>query len=376
MKKIEFGELRIGGTARKNLIEVCNSHWASAGPKVAEFEKKFAGLFGYEHCAMVSSGTSADIAALLTLYDLGAKQGDEVICPALAFVAVGNAVRAAGFTPKFVDVKWDMNLDETLVEAAITSKTRAILAVNTMGKPCEMKKLRQIADKYNLLLISDNCEGHGSQFNSLFMSGWADISTYSFYIAHLVTCGEGGAVCTNRKDLHDIVKSVRSHGRQPDSLYFDHVRFGLNLKANDLEASIGLEAIDTFWDTFHTRKKTYYMLWEICEPFIGSKVWISEEEKNCDNCPHAFSVTLTNYNKDMFKAVTDIYDDYKIHWKRNFGSMPTQHKCFEYLGHKLGEFPVAEHIGDMGLHLPIHQYLSKEDVDRLITATQEVLDLL
>lgn len=373
MNKIEFGELHIGGTARKNLIEVCNSHWASMGPKVKEFETKFKNLFGYDHCSMVSSGTSADIAALLTLYDFGAQPGDEVICPALAFIAVANSIRAAGFKPVFVDVKLDtLNIDESLIESFITPKTRAILAVNTMGKPCEMLTLRNLADKYGLKLIVDNCEAHGCRYNSHFMSAFGDMATYSFYTAHLVVAGEGGAVCSQNKEINDIIKSVRSHGREPDSLYFDHVRFGLNLKPNDLEASLGLESLDSFWDTFNTRKKNYYIFWEVCEPYLD-RVYISQEERNCDNSPHAFSITLKENNKNAFKVLTDTFDDYNIHWKRNFGSMPTQHKCFEYLGHKLGEFPNSEHIGDMGLHFTLSQYLSADDRSRIVECLDECL---
>jgi dTDP-4-amino-4,6-dideoxygalactose transaminase len=238
-----------------------------------------------------------------------------------------------------------------------------------------MVTLREIADRHNLKLIVDSCEAHGCMYNSHFMSAFGDFVTYSFYTAHLIVAGEGGAVCSMLPEYNDIIKSVRSHGREPDSLYFDHVRFGLNLKPNDMEAAVGLEGLDTFWETFHTRKKHYYVFWEVCEPYLD-KIYISQESRNCDNSPHAFSITLKEYDKDKFQKLTSVFDYYKIHWKRNFGSMPTQHKCFDYLGYKLGDFPNSEHIGDMGLHFTLSQYLSTSDKNRIIDCLEQGLKIL
>ena len=136
-KRIEFGELRIGTEAKMNLLNCVDKDWASAGPKVASFEKKWGKLFNYKHNKAVSSGTDAGINLVASLYDFGAKRGDEVIVPALSFIATANAVLAAGFTPVFVDVDREtLNIDPDKIEAAITSKTRAIKVVHTMGRPC------------------------------------------------------------------------------------------------------------------------------------------------------------------------------------------------------------------------------------------------
>lgn len=376
MNRIEFGELRIGEKARKNLMDVCDSNWASAGPKVQEFEEKFKSLFGYKYAAAVSSGTDADINSFMALYEFGASRGDEVLTPALSFIATANAIRAAGFNPKFVEVKAEtLNIDETKVEAAITDKTRAIVAVNTMGKPCNMQALREICDRHKLLLICDNCEGHGCKFDDKYMAHIADISTYSFYVAHLVCCGEGGMICTNREDIYESLISTRSHGRKNGALYFDHIRYGLNSKMNDLEASIGLEAVDVFWNTFHTRKNTYYRLMYELED-ITDKCYFSEEDSNAVNCPHGFSFTLKEADPNLFNRFTGVFDKYNIHWKRNFGCIPTQHKCFEYLGYKLGDFPISEHIGNYGIHIGIHQHLKVEDIERIVTCSKEALKLL
>ena len=135
-------------------------------------------------------------------------------------------------------------------------------------------------------------------------------------------------VSTQRDDLYNSVFSTRCHGRS--GLYFDHPLYGLNSKMNDLEASLGLEAIDVFWDTFNTRHKSMKLLRRECEGFEDI-AYFSEEDQGNRNCPHGFSITLKNANN--LKLLTSHLDKCGIHWKRNFGCIPTQHKAFDYLGH-------------------------------------------
>lgn len=377
MKRIEFGELRIGDTARKNLAEVCDSNWASGGPKVKEFEKKWGKLFGHNHSVAMSSGTDAVINACLALYDLkNAKRGvSEVIVPALSFIATSNAVRAAGLVPRFVDVKKEtLNIDETKIKDAINENTVAIMPVHTMGRMADMKTICEIGKQDNLLVIEDSCEAHGALYDdgtkSDYVGNWGDMSIYSFYIAHLVCCGEGGMVSTNNQEIADILYSTRSHGRPAHSLYFDHQRTGLNSKMNDLEASIGLEAVDVFWDTFWTRHDTIKKMREAAVGF-EEVAWFSEEDRPNINCPHGFSITCKNSGK--IDQVKQVFDRYNIHHKRNFGSIPTQHRAFADMGYKLGDFPNSEWIGDNGIHIGCHQYLTEENVNRICTAIKEAL---
>jgi dTDP-4-amino-4,6-dideoxygalactose transaminase len=377
MKRIEFGELRIGDLARKNLLEVCDSNWASGGPKVAEFEKKWSNLFGYKKSVAMSSGTDGVINACLALYDLkNAKRGiSEVIVPALSFIATSNAVRAAGLIPRFVDVKTEtLNIDESKIEDVINENTVAIMPVHTMGRMAEMGPICKLADKYNLIVIEDACEAHGAIYNdgieSRHVGCWGHMSVYSYYIAHLVCCGEGGMVSTNHDNIAEILYSTRSHGRPAHSVYFDHLRTGLNSKMNDLEASIGLEAIEVFHDTFWTRHEFMKRMREAANGF-ENVAWFSEEDHGNLNCPHGFSITCKEPGKiDQVKSVLDAYN---IHHKRNFGCIPTQHGAFADMGYKLGDFPNSEWIGNNGVHIGCHQYLSNEDVERICTAIKEAL---
>ncbi|MAR66577.1 MAG: hypothetical protein CL833_04925 [Crocinitomicaceae bacterium] len=374
MKRIEFGELRIGDKARQNLMHVCDTNWASSGPKVKELEKKWSDLFEYKRSVAMSSGTDGVINACLSLYDLkDAKRNfSEVIVPALSFIATTNGVRAAGLVPKFVDVKKEtLNIDESKIEEAINETTVAIMPVHTMGRMAEMDVICDIANRHNLAVIEDSCEAHGAKYKDKLVGHWGDMSIYSFYIAHLVCCGEGGMVSTNDKNIAEILSSTRSHGRPFNSLYFDHQRTGLNSKMNDLEASIGLEAVDVFWDTFWTRHRSMKMMRTECEGY-EDVAWFSEEDQGNTNCPHGFSVTCKNAG-DIQKVMRSL-DKYDIHHKRNFGCIPTQHKAFEYMGYSLGDFPEAEWVGRNGVHIGCHQYLSDQDLDRICLALKEGLE--
>ena len=374
MKRIEFGELRIGEQARKNLMHVCDTNWASGGPKVKELEQKWSELFKYKRSVAMSSGTDGVINACLALYDLkNAKRNvSEVIVPALSFIATTNGVRAAGLVPKFVDVKKEtLNIDESKIEEAINENTVAIMPVHTMGRMAEMDVICDIAKRHNLIVIEDSCEAHGAKYKDRLVGHWGDMSIYSYYIAHLVCCGEGGMVSTNDDHIADILSSTRSHGRPFNSIYFDHQRTGINSKMNDLEASIGLEAVEVFWDTFWTRHKFMKMMRLECEGY-EDVAWFSEEDEGNINCPHGFSITCKKEGDiEKIKHALDAYD---IHHKRNFGCIPTQHKAFEDMGYKLGDFPESEWVGDNGIHIGCHQYLSNEDLDRICLALQEGLE--
>lgn len=353
----------------KHLADCLNNNWITMGEKVKAFEEGFANTFGYKNSVMTSSGTTADMAALMTMYDFGAKPGDEVIVPALSFIATSNAVRAAGFKPVWVDVKREtLNINEDLIEEKITDRTVAILSVNTMGKPCNMIKLREIANKHKLFLISDSCESHLCRYQEQLMSTYADMSTYSGYIAHVVVCGEAGMVGTNSDDLADILQSVRSHGRPKNSLYFNHERYGLNFKPTDLHASIGLGSLDEFGWTFSQRDKHLRQIRDKCG-FLREVAYLSEEDKGDFNCPHGFSVTVKN-PKD-FPTLLLTLDRYGIHHKRNFGCVPTQHKAFEHEGHTLGEFPESEYVGDNGIHIGCHPYLTSDDLNTIEEAFRD-----
>lgn len=369
MARIEFGFGELSAKAQENLAEVGKRRFfptALPWKEAEKFGEEWGELFGYQHNVPVASGTAADIGALLALYNHGAERGDEVIVPALAWISVVNAPLAAGFKPVFVDVKREtLNLDPSLLEEKITDRTRAIMPVHTMGKPCEMDAIMGIANKHGLRVIEDSCEAHGAKYDGKFIGTFGDMATFSFYMAHLVWAGEGGMVSTNDPDLANSVRAVRNHGRVAGSQYMDHVLPGLNLKMSDFHAAIGRGHLEEFQKVFDKRKSNLKYLWDQNKD-LGEFVLFSEEGPREVVCPHGFSLTLKDPSLN-YQALYQFLQGSSINCKRNFGSMPTQHRGFEFLGHRKGEFPEAEYVGENGLHIGVHQGLSRSDLDHITT---------
>jgi len=360
--RIDFGDLKIGDIAREKINESLDKNWVTQGKNVEEFEKLFANKFGYKHAIAVSSGTDACIASLGSLYDFGAKRGDEIIVPASTFVATANAVLAAGFTPRFVDIELEtMNINPDLIEEKINEKTAAIMPVHLMGKPCYMDEITDLADKYDLKVIEDSCEAHGAKYKDRYIGTIGDMGCFSFYVAHLVICGEGGMIVTDDDKIADVVRSVRTHGRPTGSIYFDFQRFGLNLRMNDLTAAIGIEGIYNFDETFKKRKQNMYDLLDMTKNLEEYMYFIKEEDHDVV-CPHAFPVILKNEKYDC-KKLYNYLEKKSIQCKTLFGSLPTMHKAFNFMDYKPGDFPVAEYLGKNGLHFGIHQYLTSDDLE-------------
>lgn len=360
--RVTFGELRIGDIAKKNLQQVIDTNWASGGPLVEQFEKNWNSKFGYTDSVSMSSGTDADINACLALYDRGAKRDDEVICPALTFVATVNAILLAGFMPKFADIDRNtLNIDPQRIEDAITDKTRAIMVTHTMGKPCDMDSIMSIAKDHDLFVIEDACEAHGAKYKGEYVGKFGHVVTFSYYVAHIVVCGEGGMCSTQHPDVADILRSTKSHGRKPGTTYFDFIRIGMNSKMNDLEAAIGLEGIDHFDSTIENRVKNRTYLMKLLEglqddlwlPNLGTEEFVS---------PHAFPIVFRKDDPSRCSKFYSHLEENGIQCKTLFGSLPTQHSAFKFLGYQLGDFPEAEFVGNNGVHFGIHQYLTEEDM--------------
>lgn len=365
MARLKFGEIRINDTAKTHIKDCLDRNWPTMGPKTLLMESEWANKFRVKYVSGVSSGTDALICALMSLYDFGAERGDYVVIPALSFIATCNAVLAAGFQPLLVDVRHDMLIDESQIEAAILAgghKVRAIVPVTLMGAVPQMDYIREIAKKYKLSLIVDNCEGHLCEFQGQNMEHWADAAVYSCFAAHVVTASEIGIVATNYKEIDSTVKSVRTHGRRNGALYFDFQRFGLNCKPTDIDASLVLGSLQELTWTFYTRKYNYYFLRKGLGSF-EDQAYFTNEKPGTLNSPHAFSIILKTPGR--IDALKKHLDEADIEWKINFGAYHL-HPALSYLA-KPGDFPVAEYCGKNGLHIGIHAYLSTENIQYILT---------
>lgn len=370
LDRIEFGHFELTPEIERDVNAVLKSGWLTMGPTVKEFERRFCNLFGYKYAKLVGSGTAADTIACMCLEHInGAKEGDEVICPALSFIASANSIRSAGLRPVFVDVlKGTLGINENLIEQAITSRTKAIMAVNLMGRPVELDVIQDIAKRHNLIVIVDNCEAYGSKFKNKFSLEYGDFETTSHFSAHISMCCEGGSLASTNEESDGLIDSIRSHGRKPGSLYFDHSIWGLNFKNTDIHAAVGLSSLtyENFWTNFNQRKYNMRVMREACRGFENLAYFI-EEDENRQLAPHAFSITL---KREGITHLISKLDKANIAWKRNFGSMP-EHGCFKSLGYSGESCPNAHYVGENGIHIGVHRYLTDSDLDRICTTLRE-----
>lgn len=244
----------------------------SQGPRVAEFEKAFAAYIGVKHAVALNSGSSANLVALNALMYAGnLKAGDEVIMPSATFCTVASPAIQLGLIPVYIDVRRDtFNIDPARIEAAIGPRTRAIMPVHSLGNPADMDAILAIARKHNLVVLEDCCEAHGSRLGRRMAGSMGDIGTYSFFVAHNMTTGEGGMIMTNDDRLAELCRSLREFGRIDQSIgRFDFnngklknydkryvfQRLGYNLRMTDMIAGFGLAQLKRLDAMNNTRRE-------------------------------------------------------------------------------------------------------------------------
>ena len=369
--KVPFGTISITPKAKKLIDEAIQRRWLTKGQYVREFEEKFAAIFGVKYGVAVSSGTDADAIACAVLYDFGAKRGDEIIVPALSFVATGNAVLQAGFTPVFVDVQREtLNIDPKKIEKAITPKTRAIMPVHLMGKPAAMDEIMSIAKKHKLYVIEDAAEAHGAQYKGKKIGTLGDMACFSLYAAHIVTTIEGGIIITNNEKMAEAARSLRNHGIVGK---FQFKRIGFSSKMNEIEAAVGLGNIEIFHDILEKRRANVRYLIKAFAKF-QKYFWYLQEEAHEILGPHAFSIILkdgVNFTKDEFVAYLE---QQGVDSRNLFYSIPTQTQSYQFMGHKLGDFPQAEYCSDHGTHIGCHQDIDISQCEYVIDVVSKFLN--
>jgi dTDP-4-amino-4,6-dideoxygalactose transaminase len=264
-RRIGIGDCLVSERAKALVREVLDSNRLSAGPMMDRFEQGVASLHGCAFGLMSNSGTSALHIALAALKERdGWNDGDEVLVPALTFIATSNVVLYNGLTPVFVDVEpTHYCVDPAQIEARVTERTRAIVPVHVGGLPCDMDPILEIADRHGLRIVEDSCEALGVRYRGRPVGSFGDVGCFSTYVAHVITTGVGGVCTTNDAELHELMKSFINHGR--DTVYtridddadlerahaldiparrFSFVRLGHSFRATEMEAALGVAQLD------------------------------------------------------------------------------------------------------------------------------------
>jgi len=328
----------IGALELQNMVEASLDGWLTTGRFNQQFEEKLSKFLGIKCLLTVNSGSSANLIAFSTLTSSKLKEraiqkGDEVISVAAGFPTTVNPIVQFGAIPVFIDVKIPTyNIDENLIEEAITKKTKAVMLAHTLGNPFNVKKIKEICEKYNLWLIEDSCDALGSKFDNQNVGTFGDLATLSFYPAHHITMGEGGAVFTNSKKLERIAESFRDWGRdcycEPgkdntcnkrfgwklgDLPYgYDHKytysHSGYNMKITDMQAACGLAQLDRLEGFIKKRKENFNFLYKNLKD-LEEFLILPEQEKNSEPSWFGFPLSLRKNSKfnrnDLIKYLND-----------------------------------------------------------------------
>lgn len=350
-----------------NLVDCALEFWLTAGRYTDEFEKKFSEYLGVRYCSVVNSGSSANLNAFMALTspllgDRAIRRGDEVITVAAGFPTTISPIVQFGAVPVFIDVTIPQyNLDVSMLEEALSDKTKAVMAAHTLGNPFDLKAVREFCTKHNLWLIEDNCDALGSTYvldGVKKLTGTVgDIGTSSFYPPHHMTMGEGGAVYTDNPLLNKCIRSFRDWGRDcvcasgQDNLCghrfdrqygelplgYDHKyvysHFGYNLKATDMQAAIGCAQLEKFPDFVERRKQNFNRLKEqLLE--VEDKFILPEPCK--DSEPSWFGFMLTCREGVDRNRVVPYIEDRKVQTRMLFAGNLIKHPCFDEM-RKMGE---------------------------------------
>lgn len=258
---IPYGRQNINEDDINAVVEVLKSDFLTTGPKIAEFEEKFADYVGAKYAVAVSNGTAALHIACLAA---GLKEGDEVITTPITFAASANCALYCGAKPVFADIdSVTYNIDYREIEKHITSRTKAIIPVHYTGQPCDMDEIHKIAGKYNLLVIEDAAHAVGAEYKGRKIGALSDMTEFSFHPVKHITCGEGGIVTTNNEQLYEKLKLYRTHGitrnagemsRQDGPWYYEQIDLGFNYRITDFQAALGISQLSRV-DLFLKRRR-------------------------------------------------------------------------------------------------------------------------
>lgn len=384
-----------------NLVDASLEFWLTYGHWSRDFEKGLADYLGVRFALMVNSGSSANLLAFMTLTspllgDRQVKRGDEVITVAAGFPTTIAPIVQYGAVPVFVDMEpTTVNIDVTKLESAVSAKTKAVMLAHTLGNPFDIKVVKAFCERHNLWLIEDNCDALGSRFDGKFTGTWGDIGTSSFYPPHHLTMGEGGAVYTNDPLLRKIALSMRDWGRDcwcesgRDNtcgcrftkqfgslpLGYDHKyvysHFGYNLKATDLQATIGCAQLEKFPGFGEKRKENYRRLSNGLKD-VG-QIKIQRALPGADPSWFGFLMTVVDGSRN---ELAQFLEGRNIQTRNLFAGNILRHPCFETLKDGVdyrvaGPLEVTDRIMNDSLWIGLYPGMTDAKLDYMIKSVRE-----
>jgi perosamine synthetase len=350
------------------VVEVLRSGRLSLGPTIDSFEDAFAELVGAPYAAAVSSGTAGLHLLCITA---GVQPGDEVITSPYSFVASANCAIYEGATPVFADVdERTLNLDPERVETAVTERTKAVVAVDIYGYPCELDPLRSICERHDLVLIEDACEALGARYRAELIGSHGPPAVFAFYPNKQLTTGEGGMITTHSEEEWRLLRSLRNQGRADSGGWLDHARLGFNYRLDDVRAAIGLAQLDKLDDILGRRAA-------VAARYAALLADVPDLVLPCpDDAEHIRSwfvyVVAIPAGTDR-ESVIAVLESRGIQTARYLPCIHLQSYMRERYGFGEGLCPVAEAMSDRTLALPFHTGLDEDDQVYVAAALRDAL---
>ena len=356
------------GTTEKKLVNQClDTGWISSiGSFVDQFSNQFAKTVKTKYALPVSNGT---VALHLALIALGIKKGDEVIVPALTFVASANAITYIGAKPMFIDIEHDVfNLDISQIETRITKKTKAIMTVDLYGHPVDFDAIKMICKKYNLKFISDSAESLGSLYKNQPVGHQANMSIFSFFGNKIITTGEGGMLVTNSKKLYETSKLYRDQGKDTRVHPYYHPVIGYNYAMTNLQAAVGIGQLKSL-KTFVKQKRNIAKAYQNLLKGIPG-ISFQQEADYAQSNYWMFSILIDN---NKFGRTRDQLINYlgrkNIETRPFFYPLPLLPPYKKQ--NKIKDFPVTKKIASIGINLPTFASLKKSEIEYIVNCIKD-----
>ena len=385
-KMINYGKQYIDNNDIQAVIKILKSNWLTQGPQVENFERALKLKFGGKYCAVVSNGTAALHLAGLAL---GWKKTDIILTTPISFLASSNSILYSNARPDFVDIdNVTYNIDINKLEKKIrqlnfkSKKVKAVIATDFAGNPCDWKSLKEIATKYRIKLINDNCHAIGATYNNdqKYAVKYADIVTHSYHPVKNITTGEGGAIFTNDKKIFDKIKVLRSHGvvREQKKFLLNHGpwyhemhELGYNYRITDFQCALGISQLKKI-RKFIKRKRDIAKIYN--KSFSDDvNFLIPTTTRNCGHAYHLYPL-LIRFNKigikkkDFFKKMKDKNINLQVHYIP-IHLQPYYKKKYNF---KLGDFPVSEEFYKREVSLPIYFSLKDNQILNIVKTIKKL----
>ena len=380
-KLLPYGHQWIDEDDIAAVSEILHSDWITQGPKVTEFEKKFAGYVGARYAVAVNSGTAALHAACFAAQ---IEKGDEAITTPITFAASANCVLYQGGTPVFADIDSEtLNINPEEIKKKITKKTKALIPVDFTGLPVDLENILQIAKDNNLIIIEDASHALGATYKDRKIGSISDMTIFSFHPVKHITTGEGGMITTNNKEYYERLKLFRTHGitKDKDKLlnydgpwYYEMQELGYNYRLTDFQCALGLGQLKKI-DKFISRRREIVKKYN-CEFKNIPELKIPEiNPVGFNSAWHIYMIQLNLERlkvgrKEIFEALRAENIGVNVHYIP-VHLQPYYQKRF---GYRLGDFPNAENYYSRAITLPVFPKMSDKDIDDVIKAAKKVID--